>query len=276
VQRLLYLNCEASIALFFILMIPPNRLKQTIQAGQLAVGTMVVEMRQPTVMQLLANADFDFVIIDNEHGAFTIETLADLCRLAVYVGLTPIVRVPEVTYAHVAQSLDVGAQGVMLPRITSASQVEAAVQMIKYPPVGNRGNALSRGYTQFKSGSVAEAMATTNEQTMLIVQIETKEAIDELEAIAAIPHVDAMLVGPNDLAISLGVPGQYDHPTLNRAIQAVITTCQAHNICPALHINNPELAVKWRNLGMRLLSSGSETGLLMKAGLALTTTLKQT
>lgn len=103
--------------------IPPNRIKQALQAGQAVAGTMVVEIRQPAVMQLLANAGFDFVIIDNEHGAFNLETIADLSRTAIYVGLTPLVRIPDLTYPYVAQTLDAGAQGIMAPRITEPEQV---------------------------------------------------------------------------------------------------------------------------------------------------------
>ena len=124
-----------------------NRMKQALQNGQSVVGTMVVEIRQPAVMQLLANAGFDFVIIDNEHGPFNIETIAELSRAAIYAGLTPIVRIPDLAYPYVAQPLDSGAQGIMQPRVYDAAQVRQAVEMMKYPPLGRRGSALSRGYT---------------------------------------------------------------------------------------------------------------------------------
>src|SRR6185503_10151161 len=99
----------------------------------------VVEFRQPAVMTLLANAGLDFVLIDNEHGPFSIETIADLSRAARGAGITPIVRVPELTYAHVVQPLDAGAQGIMLPRVTNRDQVELCVACMKYVPQGRRG-----------------------------------------------------------------------------------------------------------------------------------------
>lgn len=255
--------------------IPPNRIKQALQAGQTVAGTMVVEIRQPAVMQLLANAGFDFVIIDNEHGAFNLETIADLSRTAIYVGLTPIVRIPDLTYPYVAQTLDAGAQGIMAPRITEPEQVRQAVQMMKYPPLGQRGNALSRGYTNFKSGPVGDVMAAVNEQTMLIVQIETRPALENLEQIITIPGVDAALIGPNDLSIALGVPGQLESSTLHTAISHTIATCQQHGVTPALHMNEVNLAVYWVKQGMRLISVGSEAGLMMKGGLGVTTALAE-
>ena len=205
-----------------------NRIKQALQSGQSVVGTMVVEIRQPAVMQLLANAGFDFVIIDNEHGPFNIETIAELSRAAIYVGLTPIVRIPDLAYPYVAQSLDSGAQGIMQPRVYDATQVRQAVEMMKYPPLGRRGSALSRGYTRFRSGSTAAAMEAANQETILFVQIETREAIDNIDEILAIPGVDVAFVGPNDLSIALGVPGQLDAPEMRDALNEVVGACARH------------------------------------------------
>ena len=165
----------------------PNRIKRLLQEGGSVVGCMVVEFRQPSVMQLLANAGFDFVIIDNEHGPFNLETIADLTRAAVHVGLTPIVRVPELTYANIAQSLDAGAQGIMAPRVTAAKEVQDTVRTMKYPPLGVRGAALFRGHTQFHSGPMPENMQAANQETMLVVQIETKEAVESLDSLLSVP-----------------------------------------------------------------------------------------
>jgi len=255
--------------------IPINRVKQALRNGQAVIGTMIVEIRQPAVVQLLANAGFDFVIIDNEHGAFNLETIADLTRLAVHLGLTPIVRVPDLTYAYIAQSLDAGAQGIMAPRISNAAQVREVLQIMKYPPVGSRGNALSRGYTQFKSGSVGQAMAEANEETLLIVQIETQGAIEAITEIVATPGVDVALIGPNDLSIALGVAGQMEHPLLQAAIQKTIDACQQYGVTPALHINDVRLSAYWAERGMRLLSLSSEVGFMVKAGTEAVQTLKR-
>lgn len=253
--------------------VPINRIKHALRDGKSVVGTMVIEFRQPAVMQLLANASFDFAIIDNEHGAFTIETIADLTRTGVLLGVTPIVRVPELTYAHIAQSLDAGAQGIMAPRVSSAAQVREIVQIMKYPPEGKRGNALIRGYTQFKGGQVTEFMAAVNEETLLIVQVEMREAVENIEEIVSIPGVDVALIGPNDLSIALGVPDQQNHPTVEAAIQKTIDACRRHGVVPGIHMNNLSLAVQWTKQGMRLVSSSSEVNFMVKAGLEVTKTI---
>jgi 2-keto-3-deoxy-L-rhamnonate aldolase RhmA len=253
--------------------IAPNRIKQLLHSGQSVIGTMVAELRQPVVMQLLANAGFNFVIIDNEHGPFTIETIADLSRAAQQVSLTPIVRVPEIAYPYIAQSLDAGAQGIMIPRVTGPEQVRQAVGMMKYPPQGSRGNAMSRGYTRFQSGNVGEVMAEANRQTMLVVQIETREAMDNLEEIVSVPGVDAALIGPNDLSIALDVPGQLDSLTMQAAMEKTIAACRQHGVMPALHINNLELAAKWAKAGMRMLSHSAEIGLMVQGGRTATTAI---
>ena len=254
--------------------ITSNKIKQALKKGQSVVGTMVVELRQPAVMQLLANAGFDFVIIDNEHGPFNIETIAELSRAAIYAGLTPVVRIPDLAYPYIAQPLDSGAQGIMQPRVYDAAQVRQAVEMMKYPPLGRRGSALSRGYTKFKSGSTAAAMEAVNQETILFVQIETREAIDNIDEILAMPGVDVAFVGPNDLSIALGIPGQLDAPEMRDALNEVIGACARHNKYPALHINNLDLAVKWAKKGMRILTCMSETGLMVQRGVEVSNTIK--
>ena len=244
---------------------PRNRAKQALKSGHSLLGVMVVEVRQPSIMQILANAGYDIAIIDNEHGPFSIETIADLSRAARWVGITPIVRVPDLAYPYLAQSLDSGAQGVMLPRIYTAEQVEQAVQIMKYPPIGQRGCAFNRGHSDFKSLPVKEGTAEANEETMLVVQIETKEAVDDVEAIISVPGVDVALVGPGDLSIALGVPGQMNAPILHKVIEKVIDACQKKGVYPAIHINALEDSTYWAKRGMRLVSGQSETGILLEA-----------
>ena len=246
--------------------IPPNHTKQALREGRQVIGSFIVEIRQPSIMQVMANAGFDFVTIDNEHGAFSIETIADLCRAAVYMGITPIVRVPDTAYPYLCQTLDVGAQGLMTPRVASAEQVRQIVQTITYPPECVRGSVTERGLTQLKGGAIAELIPQITNERMLIVQIETRGALEAIEEIASIPGVDAALIGPLDLSIALGVPGEVDHPIMRAAIEKTISACQRHGVAPAIHMNNLQLAVDWARKGMRLISYSSETTLLSRAG----------
>lgn len=233
--------------------------------GKSAIGTMLIEVRQPSVMQMLSNAGLDFVIIDNEHGAFNIETISDLSRASRQVGITPIVRVPEWSYAHITQPLDSGAQAIMVPRITEAQQVREILQMMKYPPLGRRGSVVARGHTDLKSGSVVDAMKDANEELMLIVQIETKQALEKMDEILSVPGVDVALVGPTDLSVALGIAGQMTDLTLVSAINSTIGACHRHNVFPAIHMNDLTLASHWASKGMRMVSFNSEVGMMTQA-----------
>jgi 2-keto-3-deoxy-L-rhamnonate aldolase RhmA len=242
--------------------VPSNKTKARLAAGELCVGTMLVEIRQPGIMTVLANAGFDFVLVDNEHGPFAVDTIAELCRAARSEGVTPIVRIPELTYAHVAQSLDGGAQGIMLPRVVERGQVEECVRYMKYAPEGRRGAVLARGHTAFKAGPLVETLAAMNRETMLVVQVETKEAVDRLDELLSVPGVDVALIGPTDLSLAFGVGGQMEHPTLVAAIEATIAACGRHKITPGIHTNDVAMTAGWARRGMRLVSINSEVGLL--------------
>ncbi len=256
-------------------LIPPNKLKGALKNGKTVFGTMLVEIRQPSVMQLLANSGFDFVLIDNEHGPFTVETIADLSRAAQQLGVTPIVRVPEIAYAHITQALDGGAQGIMIPRVTNAQQVADAVSIMKYPPMGRRGSVVARGHTEFKSGNVAEALSTANDESMLVVQIETAEALAHLDDILSVKGVDAALVGPTDLSVALGVSGQMDSPTLISAIEKTLEACRKLRVIPAIHMNDIDAAAQWTKRGMKIVSFNSEAGLMMQSGHQAVAMMKQ-
>ena len=245
--------------------VPTNKTKAKLAAGELCVGTMLVEIRQPGIMTMLANAGFDFVLVDNEHGPFPVDAIAELCRAARSEGVTPIVRIPELTYAHVAQSLDGGAQAIMLPRVVERAQVEECVRYMKYAPEGRRGAVLARGHTAFKVGPLVETLAAMNRETMLVVQVETKEAVERLDDLLSVPGVDAALIGPTDLSLALGVGGQMEHPTLVAAIEATMAACARHKVVPAIHTNDVAMTAGWAQRGMRLVSINSEVGLLTGA-----------
>lgn len=245
--------------------VPQNRLRQSLAAGRTVVGTMLVEIRQPSIMTMLANAGFDFVIIDNEHGSFNVETIADLSRAARDIGVTPVVRIPELTYTHVAQSLDGGAQVIMLPRVTAREQVEECVRCMKYPPRGRRGAVLGRGHSGFRGGPLADTLAGMNRETFLVIQIETAEAVDRLDDLLSVPGVDAALIGPTDLSLALGVAGKMDDPKLVGAIEKTMAACAAHGIVPAIHTNDLGMTTSWARRGMRMVSINSEVGHLVGA-----------
>ncbi len=255
-------------------LIPENQLLSTLLAGGHAIGTMVGTFAQSSMPVLLANAGFDFFILDNEHGMFDTETTETLCRVAVSQGVTPIVRIADHTYTWVAKSLDAGGQALLIPRVYDVAQVEQIVDMMKFPPVGKRGNALSRAYVGYGAADVSTVMADANTQSMLIVQIETREAFAVRDEIAALPQVDALFIGPNDLSISLGYPGDLNHAAVKEAILRTRDTCVQYGKIPGIQMNTPESACYWAAEGFRLMSAGSDVGLVQNAGRSLVSQLQ--
>ncbi len=244
--------------------IPENRLKRRLAAGGRAVGTMVAELRQPAVMQLLANAGFDFAIVDMEHGALGVETASDLCRAGVAYGVTPIVRVTALEYVPIAAALDGGAQGVMIPRVRTPEEAAEVVRIATYLPRGGRGSALGRAHTG-RGGDVRAVMDAADAERLVVIQIETREALARVDEIAAVPGVDVLFVGPNDLAIELGVPGPPSQPELVEAIERVAAAARAAGIWSAVQMNTVELAARFAP-AVDLLSYSADASLLALAG----------
>ncbi|MCA1554823.1 MAG: aldolase, partial [Chloroflexi bacterium] len=189
-----------------------NKVKRSLQSGGTCIGTMITDARTPAVAQVLANAGFDFFILDTEHGSYSMETVADLMLMSRLVGIAPFVRVPDGAYPWIARTLDAGALGIMLPRVRTREQVEAFVHAAKYPPLGERGMAAGRGNTMYRGMKLAEYAPLANDATFLILQIETREAIEHIDDLLSVEGVDAALIGPNDLHMSLGVPSDGEHP----------------------------------------------------------------
>jgi 2-keto-3-deoxy-L-rhamnonate aldolase RhmA len=158
--------------------------------------------------------------------------------------------------------------------VVERGQVEECVRYMKYAPEGRRGAVLARGHTSFRVGPLLETMAALNDESMLVVQVETKEAVDRLDEILSVPGVDAALIGPTDLSVALGVGGQMEHATLVQAIEATMAACARHKVVPAIHTNDVAMTASWARRGMRLVSINSEVGLLTGAGRAAVGTIR--
>ena len=246
-------------------MLRENRVKRALWRGEVVVGTMVQEMRNPCVAQVLASAGLDFFMIDMEHGNFALQTVADIVQVARLSGIMPFARVPDDDYPWLTRPLDAGIMGLMVPRIRSRAQVEAIVQAIKYPPVGQRGCGGLGRQTEFDSVPVDEWIPWANGETLLILQIEQQEAIENIDDILGVAGVDVALIGPNDLSISLGLPGQRAHPTAQAAWARVVAAAARHGVASGLHIGDTDLLRTWRDKGMRMLMCDRDIGLMQKA-----------
>jgi 2-keto-3-deoxy-L-rhamnonate aldolase RhmA len=242
----------------------PNPLKAALARGEVQVGSILGQFRSPEIPRIYKAAGFDWVFVDTEHGGFDLETVQDVCRIAGVLSLTPLVRVADVQYPLIARALDCGAAGVILPRVESPELLERAATWTKFPPVGTRGFGLTRMAVDYANASMPQMMQYANENVMTVLQIETLRAVEAREELLAIDGIDAVLVGPADLSVSLGVAGEFEHPKLMSAVESIMETCGRRKIAPGIHLRIPKLAADWRARGMRLLSCSTEATMLLE------------
>ena len=242
----------------------PNLLKKSLSEGSVQIGSILGQFRSPEIARIYKAAGMDWLFIDTEHGGFHIESVQDVCRVASVIGLTPLVRVADVQYPLIARALDCGAEGVILPRVESPELLERAAAWMKFPPAGMRGFGLSRSAVDYAPASMPQILEHINDNVMTVLQIETVRAVEAREELLSIQGVDAVIIGPADLSISLGVPGEFEHPKLMAAVESVMDTCTRRNVVPGIHLRSPRIAREWRQRGMRLLSCSNDAMMLLE------------
>ena len=235
-----------------------NHVKQALKEGKLQLGCSFAQLRSPAVATILGKAGLDWCYLDAEHGPFSYETLQDLCRAAIAAGMAPIVRVADLKYDLVARSLDMGAMGVLFPRVESPELLAQAVSWAFYPPTGVRGYGFSQHNVDYEPVTMKQITDHVNASTMVTFQIETKGALEARDELCAVPGIDAVMVGPADLSIALGVPGEFEHPKMIDAIDKIVESCVKHGIAPGIHMRPLHLAKFWRDRGMKFLSTGGD------------------
>jgi 2-keto-3-deoxy-L-rhamnonate aldolase RhmA len=225
---------------------------------------MVRMIQNPAVAVVAHNAGMDFIMLDLEHGPYTMETVGDVFKVGRALGIGCFVRVPELAKGYVSRALDCGATGVMVPMLESVEQAKLLVRWSKFAPLGGRGFGGAGGHSNF-IGVTPDAtpafMAKANGDTIAIAQIETAQAIENIDAIAAVPGIDALLIGPNDLAISMGCAGDLLGEILDQAIGKVAAAAQKHGKIFGMHGPDP-LTDRWVSKGLTLLMSQLDTNIL--------------
>ncbi len=214
--------------------------------------------------EVLALADFDFVVIDAEHGFFSIESIENMVRAADGAGLPSIVRVPSCPAAEVGRSLDAGSAGILFPRGESAAQIASGVETAKFPPLGKRGLAGVRA-NRYGSVPLDRFVREANDSTIVIAQIETKGALSELEAIAALEGVDVLYVGPNDLTQALGIPGRYAEPAYQQALARIAAAARAKGKTAGIMLARADQIPPLREMGYRFFTMSDRTLILESA-----------
>jgi 4-hydroxy-2-oxoheptanedioate aldolase len=231
-----------------------NRVKRIIREGGMALGTYVGSIADPQVVEIIGHAGFDAAFIDLEHTSFDLRDVQLMVMAAERVGVTPIVRTPGFDEAFILRLLDMGVQGVQLPHVNDAAAARAAVRAVRYPPLGDRGLMAASRAANFGKVPLAEHMAQSNREILLIVMIEELSALDEIDAIASTQGVDLVVLGPADMSRALCVPGQTDHPQLVQTIDRVAEAVRKSGVTRlAMAMNNavfPRNAKQLREMGV--------------------------
>jgi 2-keto-3-deoxy-L-rhamnonate aldolase RhmA len=229
-----------------------NPVRAKLKRGEVVIGMMVTEFDNPAMAVILADAGFDFFILDMEHGTYTLATAAHIIQMARFSNIVPIVRVPDGLYHLIAPVLDAGAMGIMVPRVETRELVKQSIAAMRYPPQGERGIFGGKGNNDYLVPSLLEYARHANENILSIIQIESKLGVKHADHLLSTPGLDAVLVGPWDLALSLGV-----NPTdavVQAATQKVIDTAKRHGVASGIHVADPAQSKMWRARGMTMLS----------------------
>jgi 2-keto-3-deoxy-L-rhamnonate aldolase RhmA len=251
-----------------------NRVKKALKEGQACIGSMISSFRNPQIAQIYAVHGWDYFIMDTEHSFFDYPGLADIFTVARTEEIVPLVRVTVATYPYLARALDVGAMGVICPHVDTPEEVRHIVDSCLYAPLGQRGLSMSAVHLAYRRTTQKEYVEWANANTLIVIQPETQKALDNIEKLVSIPGVDAVMIGPHDLSLSLGIVGQLNHPRMAEAYELVIAACRKNGVAPGIHLTEFEQAKEWLAKGMRLFTFQNDVRMLMDAGKANTTQLR--
>lgn len=231
---------------------------EKLQNREKIFATTLVSIPWSGVIEIFKNDVLDILILDLEHGSFSIEAVENLIRTARGCDLPVIVRIADTLYHLLSPCLDAGATGVLVPRVESAEQARTVVEAARFPPDGRKGFG---GFSLVRQWRGSEAF---NAQVVVLMQIESRRGIDNLEQILAVEGISGIIVGPSDLSIDLGVPLSYDHPTLIEAVDRVLATCQATELSCGIYCATEPSIRFWRDRGMNIIWSGCATDFISR------------
>lgn len=244
----------------------PNHALRQLRAGKLAVGLGLRQARTVDTAQIAKTAGFDWLFIDCEHNSMDTDMAAQIAAASLAVGITPVVRVAGKEHWLSSRMLDNGAQGIVVPHVETALEAKRIADHCRFPPIGHRSMGGGLQQLGFAPMAVGEAARIVNEETLVVVMLESPKGIENCEAIAAVPGIDALLIGTNDLCFEMGIPGQFNDPRVAEAYTEVIAACRKRGKFAGMGgMYTPELLERHIGMGVQLVLSGSDFSLLMQA-----------
>ena len=239
-----------------------NQLKQNLKQGKVVLG-LFINCAYPAFVEICGHAGFDFAVIDLEHGALNALVAEDLCRAADCVKIAPLVRVRKNDAPQIQRALDIGSAGVQVPQIETKADAQAVVRSAKYSPIGARGLSFyTRAGVYSSAGTqIAEQL---NEESMVVVHVEGKRGVENLQEIISVPHIDVIFLGPYDLSQSLGIPGQVRDPRVLELMQTAVQEIRHAGKVAGTFADNPETAKQWIDAGVQYLTLGVDVGVFLR------------
>jgi len=235
-----------------------------LRAGDLAIGFAVRRWRDVGIGRMMKSCGYDFLFIDLEHGTLSLEAVADISVAAADAGIAPIVRVPEKNFTLATRVLDSGAHGIIVPHVEDAAEARQVVARLRYPPLGHRSHAGSMPHLGFVNAHPTATMKAIDAETLIVVMLESPNAIANAEAIAATPGIDVLLVGMGDTTQGMGIPDAFEDPRIFQAVERVVAACRAHGKWPGLAgIGDPLLVARYTRMGVRIVQIGGEIAMMM-------------
>ena len=247
-----------------------NSVREKLAAGGVVASMTARLVRGVEIAAIARAAGFDTLYVDLEHSSFSLETTSQICIAALAEGIAPFVRVPAIAPEYIARVLDGGALGIIAPHIRSADDARAVVAYAKYPPLGERSYGGNMPHLGYRSLPPAQSMAALNDATMVVVMIETVDALEHVEEIVGVEGVDMLLIGTNDLCADFGIPGLYEHEKIHAAYQRCIAAAQAvgKHVGVGGLATRPKLVEQFVRMGARYVSTGADLGFLLAAAAA--------
>ncbi|MEI6970321.1 MAG: aldolase/citrate lyase family protein [bacterium] len=229
-------------------------LKRRVKKGDMLLVGCIMDSRSGTAIEMYHECGYDVVMIDREHTALNSETILEQLRMCRALGIPSMVRVADHSYHEFNRFLDQAADGIMVPRIRSRADVERVIQTVRYPPLGQRGLGGSTCPVGRYMGwpKLVDQIAHVNKELVVGIQIETIEALADVDNILSVPGVDMAIVGNDDLSIGMGIPGQLNHPRYIKAVETIIAACRRHGVLPGIAGGDPTWVRYWRDKGMRV------------------------
>ncbi len=240
-----------------------NKLKQKLKQGEVVIGPFM-NCAYPAFIEICGHAGFDFAVIDLEHSSLHTLVAEDLCRAADCAGLAPVIRVRKNDAPQIQRALDIGSAGVQVPQIETQPEAEAVVRAAKYSPLGFRGLSLATRAGLYGAGEMG-ITDKMNQESLIVVQVEGKRGVENIEKIVKVSHIDVIFLGPYDLSQSLGIPGQVRDPRVVNLMQSAVNTIRSAGKVAGTFADNPEVAKQWIDTGVQYVGMGVDVSIFRQA-----------